>query len=418
MARVLIIEDNPTNMKLACLLLRHARHEVLCAVDAETGLTLARTGQPDLILMDMQLPGMDGLAATALLKQDALTAAIPVIALTALAMKADQERCQAAGCDGYIAKPLRYQALYAAIDALLVPGTTPAGDPMSSRKIEAMTPVVTNQAALDSGLRDQRLILVAEDNEINQKLILRQLALLGFAANVAGNGRVALERWQTGHYALLLTDLQMPEMNGYALAAAIRAQERGTQRIPIVALTANVRSREAERCRLAGIDDCLSKPLQLAELRATLDVWLPTPTGVTQGPSGATDPLAVAPVLDLCVLESSVGRDAPVILGFLIDFRSGLAALSAAIMSACAAGEARLSFELAHKLKSSALAVGARALGDLCARIETAGRLENTEILNSLVPMFEQEVDRLTATLDTFIDTSAHQAVTCQVIPT
>ena len=119
MARILIIEDNQANMKLASLLLHNAGHTVLCAVDAETGLTLARAEQPDLILMDIQLPGMDGLAATALLKKNPATAAIPIIALTAMAMKEDQEKTRAAGCDSYIAKPLRYQELYAAIDTLL-----------------------------------------------------------------------------------------------------------------------------------------------------------------------------------------------------------------------------------------------------------------------------------------------------------
>jgi two-component system cell cycle response regulator DivK len=119
MARVLIIEDNAANMKLAVHLLQNAGHAVMCATDAETGLTIARANQPDLILMDIQLPDMDGLAATALLKQDPVTAAIPVIALTAMAMKEDQEKSQIAGCDAYIAKPLRYQELYAAIDTLL-----------------------------------------------------------------------------------------------------------------------------------------------------------------------------------------------------------------------------------------------------------------------------------------------------------
>jgi two-component system, cell cycle response regulator DivK len=106
-------------MKLASLLVRNAGHTVLCAVDAETGLTLARADQPHLILMDIQLPGIDGLAATTLLKQDPATAAIPVIALTAMAMREDQEKTKVAGCDAYITKPLRYQELYAAIDALL-----------------------------------------------------------------------------------------------------------------------------------------------------------------------------------------------------------------------------------------------------------------------------------------------------------
>jgi two-component system cell cycle response regulator DivK len=122
MAKVLVIEDNAANMKLASLLLRNAGHTVLCALDAETGLTTARVDMPDLILMDIQLPGMDGLAATALLKRDPVTAAIPVIALTAMAMKEDEEKSKVAGCDAYIAKPLRYQNLYAAIDALLVKG--------------------------------------------------------------------------------------------------------------------------------------------------------------------------------------------------------------------------------------------------------------------------------------------------------
>ena len=119
MAKILIIEDNAANMKLACLLLNKAGHNPLCAVDAETGLTLARTTQPDLILMDIQLPGMDGLAATAFLKRDPATAAIPVIAVTAMAMKADREKSQVAGCEAYLSKPLRYQEFYEVIDALL-----------------------------------------------------------------------------------------------------------------------------------------------------------------------------------------------------------------------------------------------------------------------------------------------------------
>ena len=119
MASILIIEDNRANMKLATLLVRNAGHTVLCAVDAETGLTQARAVRPDLILMDIQLPGIDGLAATTLLKQDPATAAIPVIALTAMAMREDQAKTKIAGCDAYITKPLRYQELYAAIDALL-----------------------------------------------------------------------------------------------------------------------------------------------------------------------------------------------------------------------------------------------------------------------------------------------------------
>ena len=120
MAKVLVVEDNAANMALATFLLQSAGHTVLSARDAEAGLTLARAEQPDLILMDIQLPGIDGLAATMLLKSDDLTRCIPVIALTALAMKGDEERIRAAGCDGYIAKPLSYKDFLAVISAQLV----------------------------------------------------------------------------------------------------------------------------------------------------------------------------------------------------------------------------------------------------------------------------------------------------------
>jgi two-component system cell cycle response regulator DivK len=120
MATVLIIEDNAANMTLATFLLQSAGHSVLSASDAESGVTLARGMQPDLVLMDIQLPGMDGLQATALLKADAATRDIPVIALTALAMKGDEQRIRAAGCDGYIAKPLAYKDFLATIAAHLV----------------------------------------------------------------------------------------------------------------------------------------------------------------------------------------------------------------------------------------------------------------------------------------------------------
>ena len=121
MPTVLLVEDNPANMTLAVFLLQSAGHHVLSATDAEAGLTLARDQQPDLILMDMQLPGMDGLEATMLLKKDESTRAIPVIALTALAMKGDEERIRAAGCDGYIGKPMRYKEFLATVAMHLAP---------------------------------------------------------------------------------------------------------------------------------------------------------------------------------------------------------------------------------------------------------------------------------------------------------
>ncbi len=119
MSRVLVVEDNPDNMLLTVMLLQSVGHVVLTAVDAEAGLTLARQEQPDLILMDVQLPGMDGLAATALLKADDATRSVPVIGLTAHAMSGDREKAIEAGCDDYDTKPVEIDRLIGKIERLL-----------------------------------------------------------------------------------------------------------------------------------------------------------------------------------------------------------------------------------------------------------------------------------------------------------
>ena len=120
MARILVVEDNPSNMKLAVFLLERAGHEVLQAIDAEVGIRLAGEHLPELILMDVQLPGMDGLAATVLLKSEEATRHIKIVALTALAMSGDREKIEAAGCDGYIAKPIRYQEFLRVVEEIVV----------------------------------------------------------------------------------------------------------------------------------------------------------------------------------------------------------------------------------------------------------------------------------------------------------
>lgn len=122
MTRILVVEDNAANMKLAVFLLEKNGHQVLQASDAEEGIRLTHEQRPELILMDVQLPGMDGLSATRQLKADAATRDIKIVALTALAMCGDREKIEAAGCDGYIAKPIRYQDFLQVVDTMVPAG--------------------------------------------------------------------------------------------------------------------------------------------------------------------------------------------------------------------------------------------------------------------------------------------------------
>ncbi len=264
-------------------------------------------------------------------------------------------------------------------------------------KIETMITPPSRAMALQQG----RLVLVAEDNEINQKVIRQQLALLGYAADIAGDGREALKRWESGDYALLLTDLHMPEMDGYQLTAAIRVGEvtkADKRRIPIVALTANALKGEAEHCRAVGMDDYLSKPVQLADLKATLAKWLPAAdaspaTPVTPAPpSPPSPPSPPAGPVDVSVLEGLVGNDPAVISEFLRDFRSSSIRIAAELRAAYQVGQAAAVSAAAHKLKSSARSVGALALGELCAEMEQAGKAGDTGALAVLLPRFEAEM--------------------------
>lgn len=270
--------------------------------------------------------------------------------------------------------------------------------PASREEVE-FKPVLRSEA-----LRQGRLILVAEDNETNRKVILRQFALLGYAADVTDDGLQALQHWRSGDYALLLTDLHMPVMDGYQLTTTIRAEEGAGRRLPIIALTANALNSEAEHCRKLGMDDYLSKPTTLADLKAMLEKWMPPllPAGLAAAQPRPAGEMLAAPI-DIHVLEDFVGRDAAVIREFLLIFRSSAARIRADLNSAWRNGDAGAAGAAAHKLKSSARAVGAQTLGELCAEIEKAGNAKELDALSGLFAHFETEMTAVDAFLESLL---------------
>ncbi|MEO8056706.1 MAG: PAS domain S-box protein [Burkholderiales bacterium] len=254
---------------------------------------------------------------------------------------------------------------------------------------------------LQARLQD-RLILVVEDNETNRAVISRQLALIGFAADFAVNGREALRLWRQGEFALLLTDLHMPQMDGYALAAAIRREEGTGRRTPIVALTANALRDEEQRCRAVGMDGCLIKPVRLAQLKTTIEAWLgPVPTAAPPVRSSvdptSTDELAPA---DLEVLKALVGDEPAVIDEVLQAFRKGAALADVALSEGIAAGGGKAVGDAAHKLKAAAFSIGARQLGELCARLENVAEARDAVELNALLAAFQAESAAVLSFLD------------------
>jgi CheY-like chemotaxis protein/HPt (histidine-containing phosphotransfer) domain-containing protein len=264
----------------------------------------------------------------------------------------------------------------------------------------------------ESACRQGRLILVAEDNKTNQKVIVRQLALLGVAADVACNGLEALQRWRVGNYPLLLTDLHMPEMDGIELAAAIRAEEAEAEHIGIVALTANVSVDQKQYCLLNGMDDYLRKPARLEHINEVLGKWLPPlcfegdrvphtkGSGLTLSMSPSSMPPSTGAIVDVNVLRMLVGDNSDTLREFFGDFRRSAAAISSELHDGWQSGAFARIEAAAHKLKSSARSVGALALGDQCEHIETAVKNGQFAAVKDLLRLFDQAF----AAVDRFLE--------------
>ena len=251
--------------------------------------------------------------------------------------------------------------------------------------------------------QSSKLILVAEDNETNQEVIRQQLALMGYSADIAANGREAFAQWITGNYALILSDLHMPFMDGYQLTAAIRAEEikSARARTPIVALTANAMNGEAERCIAAGMDDFLAKPVMLADFKVTLEQWLAGQPPQNNPAAAVTTANNTNVPVDVNILKAYVGDNAALIHKFLADYRVRAQLIGDEITTAYAEGNLTELANQAHKLKSSSRTVGAMQLGELCEHLEDIGKNSDSVYISSLVPEFQQEMASVIAYLTT-----------------
>ena len=241
----------------------------------------------------------------------------------------------------------------------------------------------SREEALESG----RLLLVAEDNRINRAVLRRQLGLCGYTADFAVDGEQAFQQWQLGHYALLITDLNMPAMDGYELATSIRDAEGGEKPLPIIALTANALKGEADRCLALGMNEYLSKPVSLTELSEVLERWLPVVTGDARRPDAPAASGPQSMPVDLSGLREDLQHDETFLIEILEEFQAGFATDLQVMRVACVGGQGEKASALAHKLKSSALTIGAADLAELCQDLEKTGRTASKE---SLVPLFSR----------------------------
>jgi signal transduction histidine kinase/DNA-binding LacI/PurR family transcriptional regulator/DNA-binding response OmpR family regulator/HPt (histidine-containing phosphotransfer) domain-containing protein len=277
---ILGVDDNATNRMIVTHMVEGFGCRIETAASGAKALEMVRTasraGDPfRVVLLDMQMPGMDGEQTAREMLQDPAGKQASIIVLTSMGQRGDASRLEELGCSGYLLKPLRQHLLYDALVAV-VGQKTSIGEP--SRLITRHT--------LSEAKRQGLRILLAEDNPVNQKLAVILLQKAGFSVDTVENGSLAVMRVKDGRYNAVLMDVQMPEMDGFEATGQIRAAEETGQHIPIIAMTAHALKGDRERCLAAGMDDYISKPLDPKALLKVLDRWTATPPAASPDESG------------------------------------------------------------------------------------------------------------------------------------
>ncbi len=268
--RALIIDDNATNRKILShqLTTWGVIHD-----EADSGKTAlemlyraATDGRSyDIALLDLMMPGMDGFELAKAIKSDPVIAPVRILMLTSYGHRGDRATALEAGVSAYLTKPIRQSHLF---DTLVeVVDQIPSRDelPVDSDKL---LPTVELS---NTGATSTKLVLIAEDNVVNQKVAVRLLQKLGYRADAVGNGAEAIEACERIRYDVVLMDCQMPVMDGYKATSEIRRRQGAERYTPIIALTANALKGDRERCIEAGMDDYVSKPVRPEALKEVLD---------------------------------------------------------------------------------------------------------------------------------------------------
>ena len=397
--RVLIVDDNATNCEIL-------HHQIVSwgmgngsAQNGPQALEMLRAAAArgehyDIALLDMMMPGMDGVELATSIKAEPVLASIRLVLLTSMSIGNDIRETQAAGIEAYLNKPVRQSELYDTLVSVI------------SRPSRA-APYVINHETKANPTRFEARVLLAEDNPVNQEVARSMLEGLGCQVDVAGDGREVLSALSRLSYDIVLMDCQMPNMDGFEATREIRQRQQvGDKHGTIIALTANAMEGDRERCLAAGMDDYLSKPLRADELQAILMRWLPDHTHRTTQAQLAdislkkTEALpqqesAINPkALDNILVLAQQGPDDLLkrVLGLYLQSASELLAQ---LRDAIQRQDATAMGRAAHSLKSSSANVGAEDLATLCKELEVLGRANTLAGATDKLTLIEAEYCRV-----------------------
>jgi two-component system, sensor histidine kinase and response regulator len=405
--RVLVVDDNATNRKVLMGQLLLCGVEPMSASSADEAVALMRqaraTDRPfDAALLDHQMPDRDGADLGRIIVHDDALKSTRLILLTSSGQRGDGQLFADIGFAAYLLKPVTQRDLTECL--VLALANTAHSWHLQSQ------PMITRQALRAQRAKIRNRILLAEDNLVNQKVASRLLEKLDYRVDVVADGLAAVAAWQTGKFDLIIMDCQMPQMDGYEATREIRRLEVGGRHIPIVALTAHAMKGDEEKCRAAGMDDYLSKPIDRVKLEVCLERHLPS-TGSTglmlaikEAPAaveGASPPAAVQahhPVDWEALLESLDGDQE-----FARDLADAFIGTGdrelAAIAAALGSGDTAALRESAHALKGASANLRGSAATSAATQLEAAARSGKSAQIPALAENLTSEVRRMTAYL-------------------
>jgi signal transduction histidine kinase/CheY-like chemotaxis protein len=390
--RVLVVDDNATNREILEHQLRSAGMRPETAEDGASALrrmrAAARRGERhELVLLDFNMPGMDGVELARTVTGDPELAGVPMILLTSSGSAPGQGR--AAGIETFLTKPVRQVRLFDAITQIM------GGEGHVDARVVTSAP----ETLPDTDGPATPRVLLAEDNDVNQAVATITLRKRGFTVEIAPDGAAAVTMAADGGYAAIFMDCQMPTLDGYEATRAIRRQEAGGHRTPIIAMTASAMRGDRERCLAAGMDDYLTKPLRVDELERVLDEWVRPPSGGADGASPAIDGAVLAR------LRVDLGDDdvvADVVELFCADAAQRVADLGVAV----AGGDLRAVVRTAHTLMGSAANVGAVQVARLAERLVRRAQEGDVDQARQLVDQLDADVARAAAALQADVVTT------------
>jgi len=409
--RILIIDDNATNRSILTLQTQSWGMVPYAYASGQEALALVHAGVPfDVAVLDMQIPDMDGLMLAEQIRRSRNGQVLPLIMLTSLGRR----EIETWGVEfaAFLHKPIKPSQLYNALLSIFA-------EQEQARAVLKPTGGAGGQFDTLLGQRLPLRILLAEDNTVNQKVALRLLERMGYRADVVANGLEVLEALQRQRYDMILMDVQMPEMDGLEASRAIHEGWPAEEHPRIVAMTANAMQGDREECLAAGMDDYLTKPIQIKALQEALErvgLWARVHRRLTSPLSPVkTAPLTLeaeeqaelAPALDptvLAELRQFQGEGELDIVQELAEaFQSETPPLLETLRQAVAEGQPEQLRRAAHNLKGSSNNLGARTMAALSAELETLGKNGTVEGAAELVTRLEQEYQRVCRALATEI---------------